>query len=248
MEEISILKIRDVLSPQEMATLEENKGAFKGHRCVANARLVYRLLGYECVEGFILAVLNGSCNMRYCRHCWNMTTDGRHFDVTAEYCFPKQPDEIRYTAMASCNEADYEKLEREEPARVFCSKAVSCVAELNYDVDLDELKRLEKVIFDRGKELGDVTDEFLKEINPIELDKRLQELRDKDEKCKDAFTHYKKKLGETIDSLTKDLSLEEKQIFQGIINDIMSDTTTDTTRSRLQKLENLKNAVLPYRN
>ena len=177
-----------------------------------------------------------------------MTADGRHFDITAEYCFPKQPDEIRYTAMASCNEADYEKLEKEEPTWVFCSKAVCHVAELNFLFDMDELKRLEKVIFDRGKELGDVTDEFLKELNPIEQDKKLQELRDKDEKCKDAFSRYKKKLGETIDSLTKDLSLEEKQIFRGITNDIMSDTTTDTTRSRLQKLEDMKNAVLQYLN
>jgi len=42
--------------------------------------------------------------------------------------------------------------------------------------------------------------------------------------------------------------LEEKQIFQGVTNDIMSDTTTDTTRSRLQKLEDMKNAVLQYLN
>jgi len=246
--EVKILRINDVLSPEEIATLEEHKAAFKGHLCVANARLVCRLLGYECIEGFILAVLDDSRDMRYCRHCWNMTADGRHFDITAEYCFPKQPDEIRYTAMASCNEADYEKLEKEEPAWVFCSKAVYHVAELNFLFDMDELKRLEKVIFDRGKELGDVTDEFLKELNPIEQDNKLQELRDKDEKCKDAFSRYKKKLGETIDSLTKDLSLEEKQIFRGITNDIMSDTTTDTTRSRLQKLEDMKNAVLQYLN
>jgi hypothetical protein len=50
------------------------------------------------------------------------------------------------------------------------------------------------------------------------------------------------------DPLHFDLSLEEKQIFQGVTNDIMSDTTTDTTRSRLQKLEDMKNAVLQYLN
>lgn len=246
MEEIRISKISDVLSPLEIATLEANKVAFKGNRCVANARLVFRLLGYECIEGFILAVLDNSREMRYCRHCWNMTADGKYFDVTAEYCFPKQPDEIRYTAMASCNEADYEKLEGEEPARVFCSKAVSCVAELNFDIDMDELKKLEKAVFNRGKELGDVTDELLEELNPLDLDKKLLELQDKDKECKDAFTRYKNKLRETIDSLTKDLSPEEQQMFQGMSNDIIEDTTTDTSRSRLQKLEDLKNAVLPY--
>lgn len=238
------MRIYDVLSPEEIATLEEHKAAFKGHQCVANARKVFRLLGYECIEGFILVVLNNSRDMRYCRHCWNMTADGRHFDVTAEYCFPKQPDEIRYTAMASCNEADYEKLEQEEPARVFCSKAVSSVAELNFDVDMDELKKLEKAVFDRGKELGDVTDEFLEELNPVDLDKKLLELQDKYKECKDAFIHYKNKLKETIDSLTKDLSPEEKQMFQGMSNGIIEDTTTDTSKSRLQKLEDLKNAVL----
>lgn len=243
MEEVKILRINDVLSPEEIATLEEHKTAFKGHRCVANARQVFRLLGYECIEGFILAVLNDSRDMRYCRHCWNMTSDGRHFDVTADTCFPKQPDEIRYTAMASCNEADYEKIGKEEPSRVFYSKAVSCVAELNFDVDMDELKKLEKAVFDRGKELGEVTDELLEELNPVDLDKLL-ELQDKYKECKDAFIRYKNKLRETIDSLTKDLSPEEKQMFQGMSNNIIEDTTTDTSKSRLQKLEELKNAVL----
>ena len=245
MEEIRISRISEVLSPKEIAILNENKAAFKGHRCVANARLVNHILGYECVEGFIMVVLDTCRDMRYCRHCWNITAEGRHFDVTAEYCFQRQPDVIRYTAMVSCNEADYEKLEEEEPSRVFCSKAVSCVAELNFDVDMDELRKLEKAVFDRGKELGEVTDMYLGELNPIELDIILQELKDKDEKCKDAFTRYKKRLAETIDSLAKDLSTEEKLMFQEMANDIMSDTTTDNTRSRLQKLEDLKNAMLP---
>lgn len=246
MEEIRISKICDVLSPQEIVKLEEHKAEFKGHRCVANARLVYRLLGYECVEGFILVVLDDSQEMRYCRHCWNMTAGGKHFDVTAEYCFLRQPDEMHYTAMVSCNESDYEKLEIKDPLRVFCSKAVSCVAELNFDIDMDELKKLEKAVFDRGKELGGVTDEFLGELNPVELDRKMQELRDKNDKCKEAFTHYKKKLSETIETLTSDLSPEEKQMFLEMSNDIMRDTTSDTTRSRLQKLDDMKNAVLPY--
>lgn len=245
MKEITISKISDVLSPEEMAILEEHKAAFVQHRCVANARQVYRLLGYECVEGFILSAIDDIRDMRYCRHCWNMRADGRHFDVTAEYCFSRQPDEIHYMAMASCNEDDYVKLERENPSRVFCSEAVCEVAKLNFDADMDELKKLEKEVFDRGKELGDAADE-LKKLNPAELDQKMQELRDKNVNCKDAFTQYKKKLGETIESLTKDLAPEEKQMFQGMTDDIMSDTTSDTTRSRLQKLEDLKNAVLPY--
>ncbi|MDO5526476.1 MAG: hypothetical protein Q4F85_10390 [Prevotella sp.] len=151
MEEIRISKICDMLSPQEIVTLEEHKAEFKGYRCVANARLVYRLLGYDCIEGFILVVLDDRRDMRYCRHCWNMTADGKYFDVTAEYCFVRQPDEIRYTAMMSCNESDYEKLGGKEPLRVFCSKAVLYVAELNFDIDMDELKKLEKAVFAEAK-------------------------------------------------------------------------------------------------
>ena len=246
MAEIRISKICNVLSSQEIVTLEEHKAAFQKNRCVANARLVYRLLGYECIEGFILVVLDNSRDMRYCSHCWNMTADGEFFDVTAEYCFIRQPNEIHYTPIASCNEADYKKLEKEEPSRVFCSKAVSCVAELNFNVDMSELEKLERGVFDRGKELGSVTDEILGKLNPVELDKKMQELRDLHDKCKDAFVRYKKKLSETIETLTSELSPEEKQMFQEMSNDIMSDTTSDTNRSRLQKLEDMKNAVLPY--
>lgn len=246
MEEISITKTCEVLSPQKNAELEALKPEFKGHRCVANARLVCRKLGYKCVEGFILAVIDGVYDMRYCRHCWNVTEDGKHFDVTAEFCFPKQPDEIHYSVMGIYTESDYEILEKVDPSRVFCSKAVCHAAELNCLFDIEELKKLEKAVFERGKELGEITDEFLKEQNPVELDKKLLELRDKDEKCKDAFSRYKKKLHETIDSLTGDLTSGNKQLFQSVINDIISDTSTDTTRSRLQKLVDLKNSVLPY--
>ena len=244
--EILISKIKSVLSPDEIASLEKNKEAFKEHRCVANARLVSRLLGYECIEGYILVVLNNSHEMRYCRHCWNITADGKYFDVTAEYCFQKEPDEMRYMALASCNEADYEKMKKDEPSRVFCSKAVSCVAELNFDVDLDELKKLEQTILDKGKELGEVTDELLAGSSFVELDKKILELRERNEECKKAFFRYKEKLQETINNLTKDLALAEKEIFQSFISDIINDTSNDTEKSRLQKLEDLKNAVIPF--
>lgn len=244
---IEMSSIKEVLSKEQLAILEANKDKFKEHQCVANSRLVSQLLGFDCVEGVILIALDDSHSMRYCRHCWNVMSNNELFiDVTAEYCFRKQPDVIRYIAVALCNENDYISLQAENPQKVFCSNAVLEALRLNYDMYRDELNSLEHKILEKGKEYSEMTDDLMHETNSIERDKKILELNEKHQTCKESFLKYKEKLKEIIDDLMENLSNEEKQLLKTLADDILSDTTNDNSKSRLEKLEELKDLVLQY--
>ena len=243
---IKITPLTEALSPDQIAIVEEHKLELKPNQCVANARLIGRLLDLECVEGVILAVLDDSRQMRYCRHCWNMTNDGNHFDATAEYCFPKQPDEIHYYGVASCSEDDYVQLQKDDPEKVFCSQAVRISAEFNYDMETDELKELEEKVIKKGMEYGELTDDLMEEPDSFERDMKILDLKDKYAECRECFILYKQQLKKIVDDLMENLADGEKLLLNRLANDILADTTNDTSRSRMQKLDELKEIALKF--
>lgn len=247
MNEIKISSLKDALTQKQLGILQLHKDKFKEHKCVENARLVTNLLGFICVEGVILVVIDDTLEMRYCRHCWNFVPEkNMYIDVTSEYCFTRKADEIKYFAIALCDEIDYQKLKQTNPSRVFCSKAVAAVTELNFDMDFDELKRLEKAIIDKGKEYGNLENDLKNEDDFCEQDKLILKLKDKNQECKELFERYKQRLKNTINDLMKDLCVAEKKTLDILKDDILSDTSMDISKSRLQKLEELKEVVLNY--
>lgn len=246
MEELTIQTLSEVLSPEQVRIVEAHKSEFKHNQCVQNARLIGKLLSINCVEGVILVALDRSQQMRYCRHCWNVTSDGHFFDVSAEYCFRVRPDVIQYFGIAECDEDDYQQLQKEKPSKVFCSDAVVVSLKLNFNAGIEDLKELENRVLEMGKEYEASTGDLLNMPDSFERDKMIVLLKEKYKECRDLFGQFKQRLKETIDYLFEDLPNEEKCLFKPLADDVLSDTTNDQSKSRLQKLEELEVLVETY--